>query len=196
MAVAEAVAAARRQKPDLIVLDLMMPEVSGFDVVEQLRAHAETADIPIMVVTAMELTPADRAKLNGYVSMVLGKTELRCSHFRTEAFGAPCPRRNVTSINVATILVVEDIARQHEARGVPIARRRLHRRDPISRGRVQKPESRLRGPERCSTLILMDDIQLPAWHGLALARYRYPQAGRKHALNPGDRFDGSGHEGR
>jgi PAS domain S-box-containing protein len=89
----EAVAAVRRQQPDLIVLDLMMPEVSGFDVVEELRLHAETAGIPIMVVTAMELTPQDRAKLNGYVTMILGKTELEVQHFRAEVRRAMSGRK-------------------------------------------------------------------------------------------------------
>jgi CheY-like chemotaxis protein len=89
----EAVAAARRQKPDLIVLDLMMPEMSGFDVVEELRLHSETADIPIMIVTAMELTREDRAKLNGYVTMVLGKTELEVQHFRAEVRRAMSGRK-------------------------------------------------------------------------------------------------------
>jgi signal transduction histidine kinase/CheY-like chemotaxis protein len=92
----EAVDAARREQPDLIVLDLMMPEVSGFDVVEELRGHPETARIPIMVVTAMELAPADRAKLNGYVTMVLGKTELEVQHFRAEVRRAMSGRKRIS----------------------------------------------------------------------------------------------------
>ncbi len=92
----EAVVAARRQKPDLIVLDLMMPEMSGFDVVEELRLHPDTSHIPIMVVTAMELTPEDRAKLNGYVSMVLGKTELEVQHFRAEVRRAMSGRKRAS----------------------------------------------------------------------------------------------------
>jgi PAS domain S-box-containing protein len=89
----EAVDAARRRKPDLIVLDLMMPEMSGFDVVEELRTHPDTAGIPIMVVTAMVLTPADRAKLNGYVTTVLGKTELEFQNFRAEVRRAMSGRK-------------------------------------------------------------------------------------------------------
>jgi PAS domain S-box-containing protein len=80
----EAIEAARRQHPDLIVLDLMMPEVNGFDVVEALRTRADTAGIPIMVVTAAEVSSEDRAKLNGYVTTVLAKTELEVQHFRSE----------------------------------------------------------------------------------------------------------------
>ena len=80
----EAIEAARRQHPDLIVLDLMMPEVSGFDVVEELRTNPDTASIPIIVLTAAEVSSADRAKLNGYVTTILAKTELEVQHFRSE----------------------------------------------------------------------------------------------------------------
>ncbi|MDB5839523.1 MAG: hybrid sensor histidine kinase/response regulator [Herminiimonas sp.] len=60
----EAIALAQRLRPDLILLDLMMPEVNGFDVVEALQRTAETADIPIVVVTAKQVTAQDRATLN------------------------------------------------------------------------------------------------------------------------------------
>ena len=60
----EAITLARRLKPDLILLDLMMPDVNGFDVVEALQRHPETARIPILVVTAKQITEADRAVLN------------------------------------------------------------------------------------------------------------------------------------
>jgi len=80
----EAIEAARRNHPDLIVLDLMMPEVSGFDVVEALRTNPDTAGIPIIVVTAAEVSREDRAKLNGYVTTILAKTELEVQHFRSE----------------------------------------------------------------------------------------------------------------
>jgi PAS domain S-box-containing protein len=80
----EGIAAAQREHPDLIVLDLMMPDVSGFDVVEALRSQADTARIPILVITAMQLSAEERGKLNGYVTAVLGKTELEVQHFRGE----------------------------------------------------------------------------------------------------------------
>ena len=55
---------AQRLRPDLIVLELMMPKVSGFDVVEALQRNAETARIPILAVTAKQLTALDRAALD------------------------------------------------------------------------------------------------------------------------------------
>jgi PAS domain S-box-containing protein len=60
----EAIALAQRLRPDLILLDLMMPEVSGFDVVEALQRNTNTARIPILVVTAKKITAQDRATLN------------------------------------------------------------------------------------------------------------------------------------
>jgi CheY-like chemotaxis protein len=59
----EAINLAQRVRPDLILLDLMMPEVNGFDVVEALRRNADTARIPILVVTAKQITAQDCAVL-------------------------------------------------------------------------------------------------------------------------------------
>ena len=61
----EAIALAQRLRPDLILLDLMMPDVNGFDVVEALQRDVETARIPILVVTAKQVTAQDRAALAG-----------------------------------------------------------------------------------------------------------------------------------
>jgi PAS domain S-box-containing protein len=61
----EAITMARQLKPDLILLDLMMPDVSGFDVIKALQSDGETATIPILVVTAKQITAQDRAALNG-----------------------------------------------------------------------------------------------------------------------------------
>jgi signal transduction histidine kinase/CheY-like chemotaxis protein len=62
---------AKASKPDLIMLDLLMPGVNGFDVVEALSAVPATRAIPIMVLTAKNLTVADIAQLNGHVSTIL-----------------------------------------------------------------------------------------------------------------------------
>ena len=50
---AEALAKATSQPPDVVLLDLMMPGVSGYEVCSQLKARAETKDIPVIVVTAL-----------------------------------------------------------------------------------------------------------------------------------------------
>jgi signal transduction histidine kinase/CheY-like chemotaxis protein len=72
---------AQRHRPDLIALDLEMPEVSGFDVVEALRSSPDTARIPIVVVTAQNLTEADRGRLNGRISEIVGKSEFSAELF-------------------------------------------------------------------------------------------------------------------
>jgi signal transduction histidine kinase/DNA-binding response OmpR family regulator len=62
--------------PDLILLDLMMPEMDGFEFVEALRANAAWADIPVVVVTARDLSGDEVARLSGRVRKVLQKGAL------------------------------------------------------------------------------------------------------------------------
>ena len=60
-------------KPELILLDLMMPEMDGFEFMEVIRQHEQYKHIPVIVVTAMDLSHDDRNRLNGYVRQVLQK---------------------------------------------------------------------------------------------------------------------------
>jgi len=89
----EAIAVAQDQLPDLIVLDLMMPGVNGFDVVEALSARADTARIPILVVTAKQITAEDRTRLNGYVAAIMEKAESTKGRFAAEVRRAMAGRR-------------------------------------------------------------------------------------------------------
>ncbi|MGH6981858.1 MAG: ATP-binding response regulator, partial [Stellaceae bacterium] len=61
-------------KPDLILLDLMMPEMDGFEFLSRLRSDADHGHIPVIIVTAADLTDDDRARLNGGVSYILEKS--------------------------------------------------------------------------------------------------------------------------
>ncbi len=63
----------RRTIPDLILLDLMMPEVDGFGVIEALKADQRLRNIPVIVVTAQELTSTERKRLDGHVRRLLQK---------------------------------------------------------------------------------------------------------------------------
>jgi signal transduction histidine kinase/CheY-like chemotaxis protein len=72
----EGLARAREARPDVILLDLMMPGLSGFDVVSELKSQPTTAEIPILIVTAKEVTPEERALLNGHVAAILQKGAL------------------------------------------------------------------------------------------------------------------------
>ena len=60
-------------QPGLILLDLMMPEMDGFQFVDHVRQHEAWRAIPIVVVTAKDLTAADRLRLNGYVTEIIQK---------------------------------------------------------------------------------------------------------------------------
>ncbi len=60
-------------RPELILLDLMMPEMDGFQFLEEVRKRQEWRSIPIVVVTAKELTPEDSLRLTGSVEKILQK---------------------------------------------------------------------------------------------------------------------------
>jgi hypothetical protein len=61
------------RKPNLILLDLMMPVMDGFEFIYALRQQAENRSIPIIVVTAMDLTEEDRKRLAGGVEHIISK---------------------------------------------------------------------------------------------------------------------------
>ncbi|MDX1601246.1 MAG: pyridoxal-phosphate dependent enzyme, partial [Anaerolineales bacterium] len=69
----EAIQSVREHSPDLIILDLMMPEMDGFEVLEQLRERSETARIPVIVVTAKNLTREEKERLEGRISRLMMK---------------------------------------------------------------------------------------------------------------------------
>jgi CheY-like chemotaxis protein len=68
-----ALAQVAEQRPDAILLDLMMPEMDGFAFLAELRHQAPWRDIPVVVLTAMDLTEADRRRLNGEVERIIEK---------------------------------------------------------------------------------------------------------------------------
>jgi CheY-like chemotaxis protein len=89
----EAIETARRELPDVIVLDLMMPDVSGFDVVAALQEQPDTARIPVLVVTARQVDAADRSRLNGYVAAIMEKGEFGPGQLRDEVRRAMSGRK-------------------------------------------------------------------------------------------------------
>jgi len=74
----------QRELPDLVVLDLMMPEMDGFSVIEALRANPETATIPVIVATAKELTPDEKNRLSGHIQALLQKGDFLNDEFLDE----------------------------------------------------------------------------------------------------------------
>ncbi len=69
----EAMALIAESPPDLVLLDLMMPGMSGFEVAARMRARPETAGIPVMIVSAKELTPEDAMTLGDNVQRFVAK---------------------------------------------------------------------------------------------------------------------------
>lgn len=74
----------QRELPDLVILDLMMPELDGFSVIEALRAKQETATIPVIVVTAKELTAEEKNRLSGNIQAHMQKGDFLNDEFLEE----------------------------------------------------------------------------------------------------------------
>ncbi|MDH4207903.1 MAG: response regulator, partial [Anaerolineae bacterium] len=85
--------------PGLILLDLMMPEMDGFQFMDELRKNEAWRSIPVVVITAKDLTAEDRLRLNGYVEKILQKE----AHSR-EALLAEVGHLVAASIRLGTTL--------------------------------------------------------------------------------------------
>ncbi|MEP6994456.1 MAG: response regulator [Acidobacteriota bacterium] len=70
---AEAFQAIARERPAAILLDLMMPEPDGFEVLYKIRENPDLADVPVFVLTATDLTPRDYERLNGAAHRIIKK---------------------------------------------------------------------------------------------------------------------------
>ncbi|MEM7021370.1 MAG: response regulator [Pseudomonadota bacterium] len=62
-------------RPDLILLDLLMPEMDGFEFLTEMRSDPALRDLPVVVITSADLSEADRQRLNGGVERVLQKSD-------------------------------------------------------------------------------------------------------------------------
>ncbi len=67
----------RTMVPAVILLDLMLPEMDGFEFAKHLRDHEAWRSIPVIVITAMDLTAAQRSRLNGQVQRIHQKSAYR-----------------------------------------------------------------------------------------------------------------------
>jgi CheY-like chemotaxis protein len=70
-----AVEALATAQPDVIILDLMMPKMDGFEFLDELRSRPDWQDIPVVVITAKDLTEEDRNRLNGGVERIIQKSD-------------------------------------------------------------------------------------------------------------------------
>jgi CheY-like chemotaxis protein/anti-sigma regulatory factor (Ser/Thr protein kinase) len=73
-----------QKPPDLILLDLMMPEMDGFEVVAAMQNNERWRSIPVVVITAKDLSDEDRARLNGHVARIFRKGTIARDELLTE----------------------------------------------------------------------------------------------------------------
>jgi CheY-like chemotaxis protein len=62
-------------QPDVIILDLMMPKMDGFEFMDELRERSDWKEVPVVVITAKDLTQEDRDRLNGGVERIIQKSD-------------------------------------------------------------------------------------------------------------------------
>jgi signal transduction histidine kinase/DNA-binding response OmpR family regulator len=75
----EGLALIRERKPSAVLLDLLMPGMDGFEVVEALRADPHTKSVPVVILTSKSMTPQDKERLQGRITYVARKTEFDLS---------------------------------------------------------------------------------------------------------------------
>jgi signal transduction histidine kinase/CheY-like chemotaxis protein len=75
----EGLALIRERKPSAVLLDLLMPGMDGFEVVEALRADPDTKSVPVVILTSMSMSQQDKERLQGRITYVASKTEFDLS---------------------------------------------------------------------------------------------------------------------
>lgn len=109
------------RRPDLILLDLMMPEMDGFQFLDEIHKREDWRPIPIIVVTAKELTAQDRQRLNGSVEKILQKG----AYSREELI------REVRDLVTASISAKRSIKKQIPEAEAPAVASRLPREERV-----------------------------------------------------------------
>jgi len=99
-----ALAQVAASQPGLILLDLMLPEMDGFEFITALRQNPAWQSIPVVVVTAMNLTPEERRRLNGSIEQILqkGATQAGLLHQVRDLVQAHWRQRRADSLNVTS----------------------------------------------------------------------------------------------
>ena len=68
---------ARQKRPDLIILDLLMPETDGFEVICQLKKSQTLMDVPVIIVSGKELSREEKAFLNANIEKIIRKGQFK-----------------------------------------------------------------------------------------------------------------------
>jgi signal transduction histidine kinase/AraC-like DNA-binding protein len=116
----EALELVQREHTDLVLLDLMMPELDGFGVLEAMRTDPVTRDIPVIVLTGQVLTEKDMAQLNRGVTTVLSKGLFSVDETLAHIEAALAQKRRLKV--EAQQLVRQAMAYLHEHYAQPISR--------------------------------------------------------------------------
>ncbi|HEY1648688.1 MAG TPA: ATP-binding protein [Terracidiphilus sp.] len=72
----EAMAALNENLPDAVILDLLMPDISGFEILRQLRAQQATANLPVLIYTSKRLSEAEKMQLEGWRAKLIRKEDV------------------------------------------------------------------------------------------------------------------------
>jgi signal transduction histidine kinase/DNA-binding response OmpR family regulator len=146
------------ERPDLVLLDLMMPEVDGFEVLEAIQDRPMLREIPVLILTAQGLTGEDMARLQGGVAAVLGKDLFRAEEVLAQVEKALARSRRLGS--EAQRIVRRAMAFMHEHYWEPVSRASLARALAVS--------------ERHLTRCFREEMGIPPV--IYLNRYRVRQA--------------------
>ena len=149
----EALTAAR---PDVIILDLMMPEMDGFEFMDELRGRPDWQEIPVVVITGKDLTDEDRDRLNGGVERIIQKSNRDEMLRQLSREISKCVKRRSRGSHEDSL-----------CRGQ--RRQRLHAEKPALAGGVHRHRRDRRGAGRCHGGI---GAARPHSHGPHSARYR------------------------
>ncbi len=105
----EGVAHAQREAPAVAIVDLLMPEMSGFEVIDALETDPRTKDVPIIVLTAADTSEADRVRMKQHVRAVAQKGTITRRQELLAAIDRATGRTGAAPAPTAkTILVVDD----------------------------------------------------------------------------------------
>jgi signal transduction histidine kinase/DNA-binding response OmpR family regulator len=77
----EALGYLAQQMPDVLVLDLLMPDVNGFEVLRQLRVDRRAMNLPVLVVTGKDLSPSEKGALKRHLASLVSKQEASLDYF-------------------------------------------------------------------------------------------------------------------
>ncbi|MBM3463776.1 MAG: response regulator, partial [Armatimonadetes bacterium] len=151
----------REKTPDVIVLDLMMPEMDGFEFLMELRRNEAWRNIPVVVATAKDLTDEDRARLNGSVQKILQKGAFAREELLTDVLRLVKERVHALPVKHprATVLSIDD-----EAASLDLIRRCLGR-EGYHVVSCSDPEECLRLARTMNPDVITLDVMMPGRDG-------------------------------